>query len=225
MKNKNIVALTGVSFAACALHYAWLQTPLTLYAYASALKCALFLACPIMYFALAGNGSLRSMFAGVSPKAAKLSFAAGLCVFALIWLLFFAARPFLSAEALGGAFGRRGITEGNFIFVFLYIILINAALEEIFFRGFVFMTLCREGVKRFAHAYSCLLFALYHAAILDNAVSPPLFALCMAGLAAAGLFFNILTAKCGGITASLIVHVAANAALNLIVAAYYLPPR
>jgi len=131
-------------------------------------------------------------------------------------------RPFLDQAMIVDALAKNGITSTNFPLVFIYVVLINAALEETFFRGFVFMTLYRLNYKRFAHAYSCLLFAFYHVAILNNAVAPGMFILFIIGLAVAGLIFNYLVIKCKNVGGSLVVHISANLAINLIVYVYYL---
>ena len=130
-------------------------------------------------------------------------------------------RPFLDNTMIISALAKNGIAKGNFHFVFIYIVLINAALEEFFFRGFVFMTLYRMDYKRYAYVYSSILFALYHVFILNNAVSTGVFIFCITGLAVAGLFFNYLAVKCKSIMGSLIVHISANFALNLIAIYYY----
>ena len=54
------------------------------------------------------------------------------------------------------------VNSGNFIAVGIYIIIVNSALEEYFFRGFLFMNLKKESLieRFFAYMYSSLLFSL-----------------------------------------------------------------
>jgi len=200
-----------------------LHTQFNHYAYTSTLKIALFVLCPLIYFKVFKSGNYKDIFTVKGDKKyMKRSFLLGFCVFAVILTVFMILRPFLDSTMIINALAKNGITGHNFPLVFVYIVLINAALEELFFRGFVFMTLYRMNYKRYAYVYSCLLFALYHVFILNNAVSPGIFIFCIAGLAVAGLFFNYLAVKCKSILGSLIVHISANLALNLIVSAYYL---
>ena len=223
VKYKNIWVITVFSLFACALHALMLQTQFSYYLYTSAFKVILFILCPIIYFKVSQSGKFKDLFLLKGDKKnIRLSFILGVCVFALIVIVFMILRPFLDNAMIVDALAKNGITSTNFAVVFIYIIFINAALEEIFFRGFVFMTLYRMNYKRYAHVYSCLLFAFYHVAILNNALTPGIFIFCITGLAIAGLIFNSLVTRCKNIIGSLVVHISANLALNLIVSVYFL---
>lgn len=215
--------LTISSFLVCVMHAVMLHTQFTHYAYTSVFKVILFIMCPMIYFKVSKDGKFRDLFLiKRDKKYLKLSFVLGFSVFAFILIAFMILRPFLDGAMIIDALAKNGITGDNFPFVFIYIVLINAALEEIFFRGFVFMTLYRMNFKRYAHVYSCLLFTFYHVAILKDAVSLGVFIFCIAGLAVAGLIFNNLVTRCKSMTGSLVVHISANLSLNLIVSVYYL---
>ena len=178
---------------------------------------------PALYFFISGNGRFKDLLSlKGGRKNIKISVITGLCVFAFIQAAFMLLRPFFDEAMIAGTLENNGITSGNFPLIFIYIILINAALEEIFFRGFIFLTVYSKGFKLYAHIYSCLLFAFYHVAILNNAVSLGLLIFLIFGLAAAGLIFNYFAMKCGSVAGSLIVHISANLSLNLIVGLYYL---
>ena len=199
-----------------------LHTQFNNYAYTSIMKIILFTLCPVIYFKAFKDKSYKSIFTIKGDKKhIKRSFILGFCVFAVIFAVFMILRPFLDSTMIVNALAKNGIAKNNFPVVFIYIVLINAALEEIFFRGFVFMTLYRMNYKCYAYVYSSVLFALYHVFILNNAVSPGVFIFCITGLVASGFFFNYLAVKCKSIAGSLIVHISANFALNLIVSAYY----
>lgn len=222
MKNKNILLITIFGVLACGLHAVMLNTQFNYYVYTSVLKVILFTLSPLIYFTISKDGNFSDMFSKGDKKEIKRSFVLVLAVFVFIWITFIVVRPFLDKEMIATALSRNGITGGNFPIVFIYVVLINAALEEIFFRGFVFMTLYRKNFKRYAHVYSCLLFAFYHIAILNNAVIPSVFIFFTAGLAVAGLIFNYLFIRCKSIIGSLVVHISANLAINLIVCTFYL---
>ena len=221
MKHKNLFLLTFLSIMPCVLHALTLNTQFTYYAFTSTLKVVLFTLAPAAYFAVSRDAGFKEILAKGDRKNVRLSFALGFIVFTFIMAAFFVLRPYIDREMIVTAFAKNGITDGNFPIVFIYVVLINAALEEFFFRGFIFMTLHRMNFKKYAHAHSSLMFAFYHVAILNNAVSPGVFVLFIAGLAAAGLIFNYLVTKCKNISGSLIVHISANMAINIIVSAFY----
>jgi len=225
MKNKKVLWITIFSLIACALHAAILQTQFNAYIYSSAFKVMVFILCPLIYcvvFKTEKFKDLISMFSmNGNKKNIKLAFALGAGVFTFIVMAFTILLPFLDREMIVNALAENGITPSNAFFVFLYIVVINAALEQFFFRGFVFLTLHRMNFKSYAHIYSSVLFAVYHVAILYHAISPGMLALCIAGLVVAGLIFNILAVRFKSIGGSLIVHISANMALNLMIGIHF----
>ncbi|PXW92735.1 CAAX prenyl protease-like protein [Streptohalobacillus salinus] len=108
------------------------------------------------------------------------------------------------------------INKDNFIFVALYIPIVNAFVEEFFFRGFLFLTLKKTARPAFAYLFSASLFSFYHVAILTNWFSIPLFLLLVGSLIIAGLLFNWINDKTGSIYASYFIHAASNLAINTI---------
>lgn len=222
MKNKNILLLTVFAVLACGIHALVLNTEFTHYAFTSALKVIIFLAFPLIYFKVSKDGKFKDIFTKADKKNIKLPFILGGIVIAFIVGGFLVLSPYMKQEMIVGAFAKNGITRDNFPLVFIYVVLINAALEEIFFRGFVFMSLYRASYKPYAYVFSSLLFALYHVAILNGALSPALFIFCIFGLFVAGFIFNLLTVKCKSILGSLIVHISANLAINIMVVIKYL---
>lgn len=108
------------------------------------------------------------------------------------------------------------IHRDNFIFIALYIPVINAFIEEFFFRGILFLTLNKYIKTSFAYLISASIFSLYHVAIMSNWFSIPLFLLLVFSLLVAGLLFNWINAKTGSIYASYFIHAASNLAINTI---------
>ncbi|MCL2020405.1 MAG: CPBP family intramembrane metalloprotease [Oscillospiraceae bacterium] len=222
MVNKTIPIIIIFSLIACGLHAVMLHMPFNNYLISSIIKIIIFVLCPMIFFALNGKKhGFAEMFSKGDVKNIKRSFLLGFGVFSVILIIYTIISPYIDKEMIIDALENNGINSGNFPLVFIYIVLINALLEEIFFRGFVFMTLYRAGYKHCAYVYSSLLFAFYHVAILRGALTPWIFIFCIFGLAVAGLIFNELTVRCKNITGSLIVHISANLSLNLIVV-YYL---
>jgi len=226
MKNKNVHLITIFAFIACALHAAILQTSFNAYLYTSAFKVVIFILCPVAYFKVSKDGNFKDLLSMFSVregwKHLRIAFVLGFAVFTFIVVTFMILLPYIDSAMVIDTLAANSITSRNAIFVFIYIVVINAALEQFFFRGFVFMSLYRMNLKRYAHIYSSLLFALYHVPILFNAVSVGILILCTAGLVVAGLIFNVLAIKCKSITGSLIVHISANLALNLMIGINFL---
>ena len=176
MKNKNVLTLTIFSLIACALHAIMLHTPFNDYVYTSAFKVIVFILCPIIYFRVSGNGNFKdliSLFKMKDKGNLKFSFILGFGVFAFIVAVFMILQPLFDSAMVVDTLAEYGITPGNAVFVFVYIVVINAALEQFFFRGFVFMSLYRMNFKRYAHAFSSLLFAVYHIPIFTMLLHLP----------------------------------------------------
>lgn len=124
--------------------------------------------------------------------------------------------PWLDLSAIPGALaGGAGVTAEIFPLVALYITLCNSLLEEIFFRGFAFLTLRRHCAPALTWGFSAGSFAVYHVSIMDGWFHPAVFLLFTLGLAAAGALFNFLDRR-GSIWNGWLVHMAANLAINLI---------
>ena len=225
MKHKNVQLITIFSLIACVLHATILHTPFNAYVYTSAFKVIVFILCPVIYYKVAKEGSFKELLSLFSMhgdrKNIKLALLLGLSVFTFIVVVFIILRPFFDRAVVVDALAENGITSNNAMFVFLYIVVINAALEQLFFRGFVFMSLYRMNFKRYAHIYSSVLFSFYHIPILINAVSLGILILCTVGLIVAGLIFNALAAKFQSISGSLIVHISANLALNMMISIFF----
>ncbi|MCL2618865.1 MAG: CPBP family intramembrane metalloprotease [Defluviitaleaceae bacterium] len=167
--------------------------------------------------AVSKDGTLRDMFfREFNTKAVMYSAAFGVAVAAAMFAGFLIVRPWLDPPMIVGAMSNVGITPGNYAVVAGYYIFVNVALEELFFRGFIFLTLYRMGHVLYAHIYSSLLFAVYHVAIMRYGVTPELLILSTIGLVAVGLLFNEITRRCGSLAGSWIVHLCASLSISII---------
>jgi len=218
---KNIAIITTVSLIAIVLYVIAMYSPFNDYVFTSSLKAILFLFCPLVYF----RSRFKEMFIKGNKKQIKRSLGLGVGIIATIFALFAVMRLFLDHEMIIAQMDGYGIGGNNFMFVFIYIVVINATLEEVFFRGFIFRTIYNMNYKRYAHIYSSLVFSLYHIPMLVGGVSPGILIFLLFGLVVAGLIFNYIVIKCENIIGAIIVHIAANMAINLIVVyyLYYLP--
>lgn len=106
-----------------------------------------------------------------------------------------------------------GVDKSNFLYVSIYISLVNSMMEEFFFRGFVFKNILN---KKVAYVFSSLIFALYHVAMMIGWFDIWVFLLVMSGLFIGGILFNLLNEKFKTVYVSWVVHMFANFAINII---------
>lgn len=109
-----------------------------------------------------------------------------------------------------------GITADNFLYVSLYISLMNSFLEEFFFRGFGFITLKKYTGKKVAYLFSATLFAVYHVGMLFGMFHFAVLFLLLLGLIIGGCIFNYLNESNGNIYPSWFMHMFANFAINTV---------
>ena len=137
-------------------------------------------------------------------------------IFAVILLVFFLFRPFLDLDAIAaGLMGKEGIGRENFLWVALYISIVNSLLEELLFRGLGWLQLRKHTSEGFAMIFSAAAFAAYHVAILDGWFTWWVYGLCMLGLFLGGLIFNFLDRN-GSLLPSWLAHAGANLAINTV---------
>jgi membrane protease YdiL (CAAX protease family) len=143
----------------------------------------------------------------------------GVTAFVSVLAAFAVLRTQINLTAISGELENAlHVNSGNFIAVGIYITIVNTALEEYFFRGFLFINLKKNSSRErfFAYMYSSLLFSFYHLSIFRTWFDPRLLAVALVGLVAAGTLFNFLDEKSDSILYSYIVHACADAAIILI---------
>ena len=209
-------ALVFLVLLVCGL-MAWIELVLRpVYPVKSALKLLLFGGTIGLYMLLARDRTPLSVFRRPSRRALLPAAGLAAAVFGVILCGYALLSPWLDLSAITGALGtKEGITAATFPLVALYISLVNSLLEEVFFRGFAFLSLKATCPDPFPWLFSSLLFALYHVAIMGSWFHPVLFFLLTAALAAAGGLFNWLDRR-GTIWPAWLVHMAANLAINTI---------
>lgn len=194
---------------------AWLGQEVSLGYWDRAFIKALSFGCCVGLYLLISRGTTQEIFQKPEQKSMKLAAALALLVFLFLTVGYMVLAPWLDLSAIPEKLRYSGITAQTFPVVAVYIILCNSLLEEIFFRGFAFLTLKRHTSPAFAYLFSGLSFALYHVSIMDGWFHPVWFGLFIAGLAVAGMLFDWLDRK-GSIWCGWLVHASANLAINLI---------
>ncbi len=181
-------------------------------------KILAFLLIPTLYFARnrAESENFRNLFR-FRGKTMLTALLVGLGIYGAILGGFFALRGVIDFSNVAGTLlENHGITAENFVWVSLYISLMNSFLEEFFFRGFGFIAFKPHTGRTFAYLFSPAMFALYHAGMLVGMFARPVLLLIFAGLFAGGCIFNRLNETSGNIYTSWASHAFANFAINTI---------
>jgi uncharacterized protein len=186
------------------------------YIYKSFFKIITFLSLILIYSFINKDFSYFKIFKITSKKDFFTSILMGLIVYLVIISAYFIAKNFINLnEISANLMSKENISKGNFVFVAIYISLINSLLEEMFFRGFAFITLKNFISLKFAYIFSALSFSLYHIFIMASWFSPLLFILLLSSLIIAGLIFNYFDRR-SVIYNSWLIHMSANLAINTV---------
>ncbi|MEW9079341.1 CPBP family intramembrane glutamic endopeptidase [Terrisporobacter glycolicus] len=180
-------------------------------------KLLIFLLLPYIYYSRSYSSiSLKSLFKINKDHIIK-SFALGIAIYILILSAYFTIGNLFNFSSVTKSLENNiGVNTSNFIFVALYISFINSLLEEVFFRGFAFITLKNISSKKFAYIFSSISFSIYHVAMMSTWFDIVLLLLLILSLFIAGIFFNYLDDKNNNIYNSWFVHMFANFAINTI---------
>lgn len=110
---------------------------------------------------------------------------------------------------------QAAVDLNNFLWVSLYIVLVNSFLEEFFFR-YLFLTVVENRNENLTMILSALCFSLYHVGILFGWFDLWLFLLMVIGLFIVGILFTRMNSRPGSIANSYLVHMAANIGINIV---------
>lgn len=182
------------------------------------IKIIFFLALPMLFFIKNKDDfkDFKKLFV-FKKKGILSSFLLGIGVYAIILIGYFVSRSFVDfSKVTSNLTSGMGITSNNFVYVSLYISLMNSFLEEFFFRGFGFITLKKYTSRKAAYLFSPILFAIYHVGMLVGMFHIAVIFLLLAGLIVGGCIFNYLNEKNENIYSSWFVHMFANFAINTI---------
>lgn len=215
-RKKSVTAIFILVILGC-LIMAWVDSILSPnYAIKSTIKLILFLLIPVSYALIDQNTSFRKLFKLKNGKKA-FPIALGIGVYCFILGSYFLIGPYFDFSNITATLESSiGVSKSNFIFVALYISIINSLLEEFFFRGFAFLSLKKVISRKVAYVFSAGAFSLYHVAIMTSWFSPLLFIIIIISLFIAGLLFNWVNEKSNTIYPSWMIHLSANLAINTI---------
>ena len=158
------------------------------------IKIIFFLALPMMFFVKHKEEfeEFKKLFVFKKSGIIK-ALILGVGVYAVILLGFLFTRNIIDYSNVTSSLTEgMGITAENFIYVSLYISLMNSFLEEFFFRGYGFITLKKYTSRKTAYIFSSAIFAVYHVGMLIGMFHFGVLAILLLGLIAGGCIFNYL---------------------------------
>lgn len=216
MDKKKAYILMAFAVACCVV-MAFVETVIEpAYPVKSAMKAVVFLLLPLVIARAAGIRLLDGAFAWDRKSAVSL-LALGLAVYGVVMGAYVLTNSVFDYTSLVRALSAdQKVDGGSFVWVALYISFCNSFLEEFFFRFIAFLELSKHTAKRTAYAFSSVLFAVYHVAMIGTSFPPLLLALCLIGLAVGGLIFDYVDDRKGTICNSWVIHMFADLAIMTI---------
>ncbi|MDO4721098.1 MAG: CPBP family intramembrane metalloprotease [Peptostreptococcaceae bacterium] len=211
---KETIYLISSSLLICLLLYLLDQVWQVNYGVKTGAKILFFLAAPAGYRFVFRKGQPSRRLTLPAGKELKYSILVGVFSFAVVTAAYLLLRSFIDLPGIVSDLeGKSKVTADNFLLAGAYITFINSFLEEIFFRGFLFLNLYEKGRKKTAWIYSSLMFALYHISIFKSWFSPGILMTAVAGLVFAGLLFNYMNRRTRTVFNSWLAHMMADAAI------------
>lgn len=182
------------------------------------IKIVAFLALPMSYFLL-NKGEFKEFKKLFTPKKKDIlkALSIGIPIYLVIVIGYFLTRNIIDYSNVAPNLTKSmGITSNNFIYVALYISLLNSFLEEFFFRGYSFITLKKHTSRKFSYIFSSTLFSIYHVGMLLNSFNIAVIILLLLGVFFGGCIFNYLNESNDNIYVSWLTHMFANFAINTV---------
>ncbi|MGI6509278.1 MAG: CPBP family intramembrane glutamic endopeptidase [Erysipelotrichaceae bacterium] len=181
----------------------------------SIIKIFLFCGTVFLYSYLYKDNILKDINFNLTSLKKVLPLAIG--VYILIISAYFIFRNFFDFSHVKEALlNSTGVGKDNFIFVSLYVALINSFLEEFFFRGYCFLHLKNLVGRKSAYLFSSLMFAIYHCSMMIGWFNIFLYLLLIISLFVSGLIFNYLNERYDSLLASWFFHMFANFSINTV---------
>ena len=182
------------------------------------IKIILFILIPSIYFIIFKKEAkdLKNIFK-FNTKGILLSIFLGILIFAtIIGGYFLTNNLFDYSNVSNNLTSGMGITKSNFMYVAIYITIINSFLEEFFFREFGFIELKKQTNVKFANLFSSICFAIYHVGMSIGSFKLVLLIIIILALVFAGIIFNTLIKKYKNIYIPWIVHIFTDAAIMIV---------
>lgn len=185
------------------------------YAVKSAIKVAVFLLIPLVILKIF-HISVWDQTMKISLRRILPLLCLGVSIYLVIMGAFFLTKPLFDyASLITSLSADQKVNSKNFLWVALYISFGNSFLEEFLFRFVSFLQVSRHISRKIAYAFSSILFAVYHIAMIGTSFPGPLLILALIGLAVGGCIFNLVDEKIGGgsIYPAWVIHMCADFAI------------
>lgn len=183
------------------------------YWYKAVIKFALFLVIPLMLLLYAKEKIWNLL--KTDKKHIGLSCLLGLLTYGFIVAGYFVTKMFIDYSHIPAELEKSmGVTKDNFMMVALYIPLVNALIEEFFFRGFIHKKLEPMLGRNKVVFISASLFSIYHIAIFNAWVNAWVVIGAVLGLFLVGILFSYISTKTKSILPTYIIHFCANLGIN-----------
>ncbi len=180
-------------------------------------KLVMFIGIALVYAKFSGENVIKNSIENQKGAKLGLKVALSAMVFIVIGLAYYFLISFIDVGSIKSDVSEKyKIGKTAFIFVALYISFINSFLEELFFRGFLFLNLKSLSRKKSGYVFSSALFAVYHIPNIYGWFSPVVMGLATLGLFVGGLIFAYLDDRNDSFINSYIVHVSADLAIVII---------
>jgi uncharacterized protein len=209
---KRLAALAAYGILINLVYYYVAQVLLWSYPLKAIFRVVFFLGLPLFDWLVLQRLTPAELWRRLAPKRSQLrglllGLLAGSLAVAVIGLL---GLPLLRRLGFAADFGsiveNTGKSEGSLFFFLLYLPLVNALIEEIFFRAYLYLEIARRGWEVPGTVFAALLFALYHLSVVRGWMGLPLVLLMLAGLFAAGLLLNRILRRQGHVFGVWIIH-------------------
>lgn len=178
------------------------------------IKVSLFLIIPIILLKI--ENEPIDLLLKSSKKTILISLSVGIIMMSLVVIGYFLLRQIIDFSNIPEALENgMGVTKDNFYLVFLYIPIVNAFIEEFFFRNFIHQRFSKALGYKTVIILSAILFAVYHITIMNNWGSPLVIALAILGLFIVGMFLSYIREKTQSIFPTYVMHSCANIGINI----------
>ena len=200
-KTADLIWIILSSCGACLVFFWVARVIQPSYTVKAAVRLLLFLGVPLVFWTLRRRLSLGGILRHLLPrrnhlKQLGLILIAGSALILLAnWLVDPLCRFFGVESIVAEISSRSQTTRERMIKAMIFIPLVNACGEELFFRFFCALELDTLGYRRLALIFPAALFSLYHLAIFRSWFGPGLLILVLGGLFLGGLILGLVVRR------------------------------
>ncbi len=183
----------------------------------SPLKITIFLVVPIIYSRYSKVNIIKRSIDNYRNTNIETNLFLGVLVIAVIMLTYYLVASFIDISKIkDDVQSKYLISKSTYIFMALYLSFVNSFLEELFFRGYLFLNIKQLGYCYWGYIISSFLFAIYHVSNINGWFGGFTFALALFGLFVGGVIFSFLDDKRNTFLNSYIIHICADLAIVII---------